>query len=320
MAKSPSMNEILPRKQIGICTMPMCHSSSNLHPKREKEYTKFRKNQPIAERKIQDPNIVRKEEMKNCELCKVPARTYCESDQASLCWDCDSKVHGANFLVARHSRTLLCRACQSITPWKASGPKLGNTVSFCESCAGGMKVIGEEREESEGGNDDDIDTEGDLSDDEDDDSDEDDDDDDGGDGDAEVGGDEDGDNQVVPLSSTPPPPASNSSSSQESVSRCNNNSRDLSETVNTSSLKRRREDASDQNFQDGSKRPSIQQRYGAELRKQVAWLSSLGGGGASTESPRFLKDAEIGSASSDESLDGLNGPQCSSDGKTPEAV
>ncbi|KAB1210083.1 hypothetical protein CJ030_MR6G011341 [Morella rubra] len=58
--------------------------------------------------------------MKKCELCKVPARTYCESDQASLCWDCDAKVHGANFLVARHYRTLLCHACQSQTPWKAS--------------------------------------------------------------------------------------------------------------------------------------------------------------------------------------------------------
>lgn len=177
--------------------------------------------------------------MKNCELCKVQARTYCDSDQASLCWDCDAKVHGANFLVARHSRTLLCHACQSFTPWKASGAKLGNTVSLCESCAGGMKVIGEEGEESEGGNDDDIDTEDDL----------DDDDDDSGDGGGEVGGDEDGDNQVVPLSFTPPPSASNSSSSEESVSRCNSGNRDVSEAETTISLKRRREDASDHNFQ-----------------------------------------------------------------------
>ncbi|GMN61241.1 hypothetical protein TIFTF001_030332 [Ficus carica] len=67
--------------------------------------------------------------MKYCELCKGLARTYCESDQASLCWNCDVKVHGANFLVARHSRTVLCHACQSPTPWKASGAELGVTVS-----------------------------------------------------------------------------------------------------------------------------------------------------------------------------------------------
>jgi hypothetical protein len=59
---------------------------------------------------------------------------YCESDQASLCWDCDGKVHGANFLVAKHMRCLLCSACQSHTPWKASGLNLGPTVSICESC------------------------------------------------------------------------------------------------------------------------------------------------------------------------------------------
>ncbi|GAB2274851.1 hypothetical protein Dimus_009623 [Dionaea muscipula] len=72
--------------------------------------------------------------MKNCELCISPARIYCDSDQASLCWDCDSKIHGANFLVTRHSRTLLCHVCQSPTPWSASGAKLAPTVSVCEAC------------------------------------------------------------------------------------------------------------------------------------------------------------------------------------------
>ncbi|KAM0059041.1 putative transcription factor interactor and regulator Znf-B family [Helianthus debilis subsp. tardiflorus] len=47
--------------------------------------------------------------MKTCELCKSAAKIYCDSDQASLCWTCDNKVHSANFLVARHSRTLLCQ-------------------------------------------------------------------------------------------------------------------------------------------------------------------------------------------------------------------
>ncbi|KAK7852193.1 b-box domain protein 31 [Quercus suber] len=67
--------------------------------------------------------------MKKCELCDSPAKMFCESDQASLCWDCDAQVHGANFLVAKHSRRLLCHVCQSLTPWSGSGPKLLPTVS-----------------------------------------------------------------------------------------------------------------------------------------------------------------------------------------------
>lgn len=69
-----------------------------------------------------------------CELCKQTARIHCESDQASLCWDCDAKVHSANFLVARHSRSLLCRICQSPTPWSAAGAKLEPTLSDCRKC------------------------------------------------------------------------------------------------------------------------------------------------------------------------------------------
>ncbi|PIN16321.1 hypothetical protein CDL12_11027 [Handroanthus impetiginosus] len=72
---------------------------------------------------------------KECELCSSPARMFCESDEASLCWDCDQKVHAANFLVAKHSRTLLCHICYSLTPWKAAGEKLGPTVSVCQACA-----------------------------------------------------------------------------------------------------------------------------------------------------------------------------------------
>lgn len=75
--------------------------------------------------------------MKPCALCRQPALLFCESDRASLCWDCDAKVHGANFLVARHTRCLLCRACQEPTPWKASGAQLGRTVSVCDGCARG---------------------------------------------------------------------------------------------------------------------------------------------------------------------------------------
>lgn len=181
--------------------------------------------------------------MKRCELCKNPARAYCESDQASLCWDCDAKVHGANFLVARHSRTLLCDACQSPTPWKASGAELGNTVSVCRNCDGGMNFIsGEDGEESDGDNyESNVDAE---------DSHDEDDAMLGEDDGCAEGGDEDGDNQVVPWSSSTPPPPASSSSSDESVSGPNNCNRDVSDSVTATSLKRRRhQDASARNFQ-----------------------------------------------------------------------
>ncbi|KAH7532973.1 hypothetical protein FEM48_Zijuj04G0080100 [Ziziphus jujuba var. spinosa] len=190
--------------------------------------------------------------MKNCELCKGLARTYCESDQASLCWTCDVKVHGANFLVARHTRSVLCHACQAPTPWKASGAELGVTVSVCENCVVGVRNRGQQ-EESQGGNEDEIDT-GDDDDDDDLNGDDDDDDDvDGADdgeedeeeavGDGDDDDEEDADNQVVPWSSTstPPPPAASSSSSEESVSRFNNGGGEVSETAQVFSLKRLRE-------------------------------------------------------------------------------
>ncbi|KAH7859870.1 hypothetical protein Vadar_006475 [Vaccinium darrowii] len=147
--------------------------------------------------------------MKGCDLCKsAGARMFCESDQASLCWDCDGKVHSANFLVARHSRTLLCHVCQSPTPWSASGEKLGRTVSVCEGCVEGCGGVEEEGnrgdndEESDGG------YNGEEEEEEDDD-------------DEEIGGEDDeGENQVVPWSAIqPPPPSDASSSTSESSSR-----------------------------------------------------------------------------------------------------
>lgn len=78
--------------------------------------------------------------MKKCELCKKVARMYCDSDQASLCFDCDYRVHTANFIVSKHTRTLLCHACQSLTPWTGSGSKLGPTVSVCNACSNGRNT------------------------------------------------------------------------------------------------------------------------------------------------------------------------------------
>ncbi|XP_057728237.1 NAD-dependent protein deacetylase HST1-like [Arachis stenosperma] len=70
-----------------------------------------------------------------CALCGKRAQMLCESDQAKLCWDCDRTVHGANFLVAKHVRVLLCRHCHLPTPWKASGPSLTVTSSLCHPCS-----------------------------------------------------------------------------------------------------------------------------------------------------------------------------------------
>ena len=150
--------------------------------------------------------------MKKCELCDSSAKMYCESDQASLCWDCDAQVHSANFLVSKHSRRLLCHVCQSLTPWNGSGPKLLPTVSVCDSCVNSC---------NQNEDDDDLDREDNTEDDDDDDGDDGDDDD--GDGDEDQGHnnideDDDEENQVVPWSSTPPPPVSSSSTSEEGLS------------------------------------------------------------------------------------------------------
>lgn len=144
--------------------------------------------------------------MKSCELCRRPARIYCEADQATLCWGCDEKVHSANFLVARHSRCSLCHVCHAPTPWTAAGSKIGRTLTSCNGCAARCTRDQERREAGEeeiqgGSNEDDVDA---------DDEDED------GCSDSDDGDEaEDEENQVVPLSSSPPPPSPSSSSSSE---------------------------------------------------------------------------------------------------------
>ncbi|KAK8558880.1 hypothetical protein V6N13_098507 [Hibiscus sabdariffa] len=172
--------------------------------------------------------------MKSCELCDLAARTYCESDQASLCWDCDAKVHGANFLVARHVRCLLCHACHSLTPWRAAGSKLGHTVSVCERCLSGGDREGTEAENDE--------------------------DDDGAFSGDEAEAEEEGDNQVVPWSTVAdtPPPASSSSSSEEH----SGGEREVRKSTNLFPLKRMRENASDLRYPEDPDPVSPKRRNG----------------------------------------------------------
>ncbi|KAL3824108.1 hypothetical protein ACJIZ3_020137 [Penstemon smallii] len=49
-----------------------------------------------------------------CEFCKsLNPIVYCKADAAHLCLSCDAKVHSANSLSYRHSRTLVCESCRS---------------------------------------------------------------------------------------------------------------------------------------------------------------------------------------------------------------
>ncbi|KAG9139914.1 hypothetical protein Leryth_024279 [Lithospermum erythrorhizon] len=158
-----------------------------------------------------------------CELCNKKARLHCESDEATLCWECDEKVHGANFLVAKHCRSLLCHVCQTPTPWKASGQKLFPTISICEKCNDNKNSRTEEDEEinkphirnqenevfDETESEDDDDGNQEFS------SDDDDDDDDQEVEDDDDGEDDEGENQVVPWSSSPSMANSSSCSDEE---------------------------------------------------------------------------------------------------------
>ncbi|XP_068639121.1 B-box zinc finger protein 32-like [Aristolochia californica] len=71
-----------------------------------------------------------------CELCNGGASVYCISDSAFLCWDCDASVHGANFLVARHVRRIMCARCKRLESGCFSGVGSSAVRSFlCPSCA-----------------------------------------------------------------------------------------------------------------------------------------------------------------------------------------
>ncbi|XP_020202658.1 B-box zinc finger protein 32 isoform X2 [Cajanus cajan] len=129
--------------------------------------------------------------MKKCELCNKPAKLFCESDQASLCWECDAKVHSANFLVTKHPRILLCHVCQSLTAWHGTGPKFVPTISVCNTCTCSQQ----NHDHDDGTEEDHVENH------------------DGG-----VTQDDE-ENQVVPGTSTPPPPASTSSSVATSSTR-----------------------------------------------------------------------------------------------------
>ncbi|KAF3432539.1 hypothetical protein FNV43_RR27279 [Rhamnella rubrinervis] len=74
-----------------------------------------------------------------CELCSKEASLYCASDSAFLCLDCDTRVHQANFLVARHVRQSICSKCNDLAGNSVTG---GGVVLryirlLCRACSTG---------------------------------------------------------------------------------------------------------------------------------------------------------------------------------------
>ncbi|XP_021750713.1 putative zinc finger protein At1g68190 [Chenopodium quinoa] len=69
---------------------------------------------------------------KTCEFCGAPGPVvYCQADAALLCLSCDAKVHSANALFGRHSRSLLCDSCKE-NP--ASVRCLDHLMLSCQEC------------------------------------------------------------------------------------------------------------------------------------------------------------------------------------------
>ncbi|XP_031097004.1 B-box zinc finger protein 32-like [Ipomoea triloba] len=73
--------------------------------------------------------------VRSCELCNGEVAVCYPSDFAFLCWSCDTKVHDANFLVARHIRNIICLKCKSFTGHRVSGFGVAPIASHCGSCS-----------------------------------------------------------------------------------------------------------------------------------------------------------------------------------------
>ncbi|KAL6312459.1 hypothetical protein AAG906_021675 [Vitis piasezkii] len=75
-----------------------------------------------------------------CELCNEEASLYCGSDSAFLCWSCDARVHGANFLVARHVRHTLCSECNGLAGDTFFGVGFQPHRLICRSCSSEVEL------------------------------------------------------------------------------------------------------------------------------------------------------------------------------------
>ncbi|KAI3929168.1 hypothetical protein MKX01_006404 [Papaver californicum] len=78
-----------------------------------------------------------------CELCSGEAKLFCESDSAYLCLNCDSNVHEANFLVARHIRRTICSKCKEYDGNVISGIQFYPIFKpyTCSSCSSSTSLL-----------------------------------------------------------------------------------------------------------------------------------------------------------------------------------
>ncbi|XP_062105358.1 zinc finger protein CONSTANS-LIKE 15-like [Humulus lupulus] len=67
-----------------------------------------------------------------CDFCNLkPALLFCEADSANLCLFCDRRVHSANTLSDKHSRSWICHNC-GLNPVSVVCSK--NKVLLCHDC------------------------------------------------------------------------------------------------------------------------------------------------------------------------------------------
>lgn len=69
---------------------------------------------------------------KLCDSCKsAAAAVFCRADAAFLCLGCDSRIHGASKLSARHERVWMCEVCEQAP---AAVTCKADAAALCVSC------------------------------------------------------------------------------------------------------------------------------------------------------------------------------------------
>lgn len=67
-----------------------------------------------------------------CEFCgETRPVVYCKADAAVLCFACDVRIHAANALFGRHTRTFVCQSCWTKP---ASARCLDHSLALCRGC------------------------------------------------------------------------------------------------------------------------------------------------------------------------------------------
>ncbi|KAM7463499.1 hypothetical protein LguiA_031620 [Lonicera macranthoides] len=84
---------------------------------------------------------------KICEFCMASRPVvYCKSDAAHLCLSCDARIHSANALSGRHSRTLLCESCRYRRAYIRCST---HQIFMCRGCDRSQHQISSQHEKQE---------------------------------------------------------------------------------------------------------------------------------------------------------------------------